>query len=294
MATLRTIRKRIITVQKTSKITKAMKMVSAAKLRRAQEAIENLRPYATAVEGVVASLAARSEKLESPFLQPRAVKHRLFVPITSDRGLCGGFNNTLNRRLEYDLEARREAGETFSLFPIGRKALEYFRKRGYTIRDQITDYQRSVDHAFAVTLAGKLIDAFLSGEVDEVHLVYNVFVSAMTQRYACKKILPIEVTPLPEGSAEEEGEATRVDYIYEPKREALLSWLLPRFVETEVFRALLESLAGEHGARMTAMDSATNNAVEMIDRLTLQMNRARQAAITSELMDIVNGAEAIK
>ncbi|RMD96964.1 MAG: ATP synthase F1 subunit gamma [Deltaproteobacteria bacterium] len=293
MATLRTIRKRIITVQKTSKITKAMKMVSAAKLRRAQEAIENLRPYATAVEGVVASLAVRSEKLESPFLQPREVKERLFVPITSDRGLCGGFNNTLNRKLEYDLKARREAGESFCLFPIGKKALEYFQKRGYTIRDQITDYQRSVDHAFAVTLAGKLIDAFLSGEVDEVYLVYNVFVSAMTQRYACKKILPIEVASLSTESAQDE-EVARVDYIYEPEQTALLSWLLPRFVETEVFRALLESLAGEHGARMTAMDSATNNAIEMIDRLTLQMNRARQAAITSELMDIVNGAEAIK
>ena len=291
MATLRTIRKRINSVKKTSKITKAMKMVSAAKLRRAQAAIENLRPYATALDQVVAAVAMRSESLEHPFLQPREAKKRLFLVITSDRGLCGGFNNTLNRRLEYDLKERAARGESFSLFPVGKKGLEYFRKRGYEIRDEIVDYQRAVDHPFAVSVAEKLMSAFLGGEVDEVHLVYNVFVSAMSQQYACKKILPIEVAILPPPG---EDEDPRIDFLYEPGRRDLLDWLLPRFVETEVFRALLESLAGEHGARMTAMDSATNNAIEMIARLTLQMNRARQAAITSELMDIVNGAEAIK
>jgi F-type H+-transporting ATPase subunit gamma len=286
MANLKAIRKRIGSVKNTQKITRAMKMVAAARLRRAQQNITELRPYAQKTLEVLSSVAARAgEENLHPLLEKRDPKNVLLVVLTSDRGLAGAFNTNINKtafRLWKELEAE---GKSVSFAIIGRKAREYFSRRGATIAQTFTNVFEKLTSAKAGGIGRSLVHEYEKGELDAVYLVYSEFKSAITQKPHVEQLLPIVPKALEEGA---------IDFIYEPSKEALLDRLLPMYVEVEIFRALLESVASEHGARMTAMDNATRNASELVSKLTLDYNRARQAAITTELMEIIGGAEALK
>ncbi len=287
MPSLKDIRKRIASVKNTQQITKAMKMVAAAKLRRAQESITQARPYADKMREVISNLSLRVELDRHPLLIRREVKTREILVITSDRGLCGGYNQNIIREVTHLLKAKEEGVETIQLNIIGRKGLEFFKRRTYPIRKEYKNILGDVTYATVAEVGKDIVSAYEAGEFDELLMVYNHFRSAISQNVTVQKLLPIEpITPPEEGGI--------TDYIYEPSEERILNQLLPRYIEVQIFRAMLEALASEHGARMTAMESATNNAAEMIDHLTLAMNRARQAAITKELMEIVGGAEALK
>ena len=286
MPSLKDIRKRIASVKSTQKITRAMNMVAAAKLKRAQTRILELRPYAHKTHEVLSSVAARAGAEEiHPLLARREPKQVMLVVLTSDRGLCGGFNSNINRLAERTLR-RSDLGHV-SLSICGRKGRDYFRRRGADVRHEFMGVFERLDWDQAAEIARVIVDEYGKRELDAVHLVYNEFKSAISQKVVAEALLPI--SPLPSS-----GDLAPVDFLYEPSKRALLDRLLPMYVETEVYRALLESVASEHGARMTAMDSATKNANEMIDDLTLSYNRARQAAITKELMEIIGGAEALK
>ncbi len=288
MANLRAIRKRISSVKSTQQITRAMKMVSAAKLRRAQDGINAARPYARKMREVVTAVAGRAGSDAHPLLTAREAKKLALLVVTSDRGLCGSFNSGLTRAVYRFLNDHRGEYEEITLFVVGRKGRDFFRRREIPIRKELLGVLGSVSRHHAETIANDLVGGFLAGEFDEVRIAFNEFRSAISQVVRFEKMFPIAL----ESSGETGGD--EVDYLYEPSREAILASLLPKYVETMIFRVLLESVAGEHGARMTAMDSATNNSVDMIARLTLQMNRARQATITTELTEIVSGAEALK
>jgi F-type H+-transporting ATPase subunit gamma len=288
MANLRAIRKRISSVKSTQQITRAMKMVSAAKLRRAQDGINAARPYARKMREVVTAVAGRAGSDAHPLLMAREAKKLALLVVTSDRGLCGSFNSGLTRAVHRFLNEHRGEYEEVTLFVVGRKGRDFFRRREIPIRKELLGVLGSVSRHHAETIANDLVGGFLAGEFDEVQIAFNEFRSAISQVVRFEKIFPIALE-----SSGKTGE-DEVDYLYEPSREAILATLLPKYVETMIFRILLESVAGEHGARMTAMDSATNNSVDMIARLTLQMNRARQATITTELTEIVSGAEALK
>jgi F-type H+-transporting ATPase subunit gamma len=276
-------RKRIASVRSTQQITKAMKMVSAAKLRRAQEAAERARPYATRLSDLLASVAAGADEGAHPFLQGSGDKPAEVVVITSDRGLCGGYNTNLLKAAEAFL--RSEAGRDATIVCAGRRGYDYLRRH---YPDRIT--ARFINQPFTIELAREVAREvsrrFLDGEVGAVYMVSSKFRSAISQSPQLQKLIPVERA---EGNVEEV-----VDYVVEPEPAALLGSLLARYLDTKIYQAFLEANASEHGARMTAMDSATRNASEMIGRLTLQMNRARQATITTELMEIVGGAEALK
>jgi F-type H+-transporting ATPase subunit gamma len=288
MPSLKQIRRRIASVKNTQKITRAMKMVAAAKLRRAQENITKMRPYALQTLEMLSSVAARAGDEEvHPLLANREQKKVMLVVLTSDRGLAGAFNASINKAAHRFLDELGEKGTEVSLATIGRKGHEYFRRRKADIRHPFEDIYDKLGPDKARQVGDVIIEQYVQAELDAVHLVYNEFKSAITQRVVMEQLLPIKPLEMPE-------DEVAVDYIYEPDKRALLDTLLPMYVHVEVYRALLESVASEHGARMTAMDNATNNAGEMIDRLTLQMNRARQAAITKELMEIIGGAEALK
>ncbi|HEX29757.1 TPA: ATP synthase F1 subunit gamma [Candidatus Poribacteria bacterium] len=286
MPSLKDIRKRIASVKSTQQITKAMKMVAAAKLRRAQEGITQARPYADKMREVIGSLSVRVEQNHHPLLVRREVKKREILMTTSDRGLCGGYNQNVIREVTRLLKETEEGVEV-QLNIIGRKGLDYFKRRDYPIRKEYRNILGDIDYKVAAEVGKDIVAAYESEEFDELVMVYNHFRSAISQVVTVQKLLPIEPIPVP-------GDAVITEYIYEPSEKAILNQLLPRYVEVQIFRAMLEALASEYGARMTAMESATNNASEMIDRLTLDMNRARQAAITKELMEIVGGAEALK
>ncbi len=289
MANLRAIRKRISSVKSTQQITKAMKMVSAAKLRRAQDAITAARPYARKMREVVTSVAGRAGADAHPLLSEREGRKLALLLVTSDRGLCGSFNSGLTRAVYRFVNEGRGRYEEIVLFVVGRKGRDFFRRRAVPMRKEYLGVLGSVSRGHAETIARDLVEGFSAGEFDEVRIAFNEFRSAISQVIRFEKLFPIAL-------AEAEGNAAgaEVDYLYEPDRKEILAILLPKYVETQIFRVLLESVAGDHGARMTAMDSATNNSVDMIARLTLQMNRARQAAITTELTEIVSGAEALK
>jgi F-type H+-transporting ATPase subunit gamma len=289
MANLRVIRKRIGSVKSTQQITKAMKMVSAARLKRAQDAITAARPYARKMREVVEAVAVRSEEGAHPLLTAREGTKLALLVVTSDRGLCGGFNSNLLRAAHRFLAANRERHEEIVVFVVGRKARDFFRRRRVEPRREYVNLLGSLSYAHAERLSKDLVGGFLAGDFDEVRIVFNEFRSAISQTVRFETLFPIAIE-----RKEREGAASEIDYLYEPSREEILAALLPKYVETQIFRVLLESAAGEHGARMTAMDSATNNAVDMIARLTIQMNRARQASITKELMEIIGGAEALK
>ena len=286
MANLRAIRKRVSSVKSTQQITRAMKMVSAAKLRRAQDGINAARPYARKMREVVTAVAGRAGSDAHPLLSARKEKKLALLVVTSDRGLCGSFNSGLTRAVYRFLNEHSGEYEEITLFVIGRKGRDFFRRREIPIRKEYLGVLGAVSRQHADTIAGDLVGGFLDGEFDEVQIAFNEFRSAISQTTRFEKLFPVEL--------ESAAGASDVDYLYEPGRKEILASLLPKYVETQVFRVLLESVAGEHGARMTAMDSATNNSVEMIARLTLQMNRARQASITTELTEIVSGAEALK
>ncbi len=294
MPSLRDIRNRIGSVKNTRQITKAMKMVSAAKLRRAQDAILRTRPYARLLDQMLARVAARAEKDEKaphPLLAERptgAGRTAEVVVLTSDRGLAGGFNSNIARRTQRFVVENAERYGTILLSTIGRKGRDAFRARRMDVRKDFTGVLGDLRYERAEEIAGEFTARFLSGEVDAVFLCYNEFKSAISQKPVVVQLLPIERPP-----AQEAGQAA-VDFEYEPAREALLGELLPRQIAVQVWRALLESAASEHGARMSAMESATKNAEEMIGSLTLQYNRARQAYVTKELLEIVSGAEALK
>ena len=288
MANLRAIRKRISSVKSTQQITRAMKMVSAAKLRRAQDGINAARPYARKMREVVISVAGRAGSDAHPLLTAREAKKLALLVVTSDRGLCGSFNSGLTRAVYRFLNEHRDEYEEITLFVVGRKGRDFFRRREIPIRKEYLGVLGSVSRTHAETVASDLAGGFLSGEFDEVQIAFNEFRSAISQVVRFEKMFPIALESTGKTGGDE------VDYLYEPSREEILATLLPKYVQTMLFRVLLESVAGEHGARMTAMDSATNNSVDMIARLTLQMNRARQATITTELTEIVSGAEALK
>ena len=285
MATLRDIRRRIRSVQSTQKITRAMKLVAAAKLRRAQERILEARPYATKMSDLLANLALRVSPEQHPLLARRAPRQRLLVIITADKGLCGAFNSNI---LRASLEIVRQSGESaVTLVVVGRKARDQYRRREFTIKAEMVGFFDRLAYAHAQELSTGIIEAYAGGEVDEVRLIYNEFRSVAVQRVVRVQLLPIEA----ETAAAENPAA---DYLYEPSPDAILAALLPKHVTTQVYRALMESLAGEYGARMTAMEAATKNAQEMIELLTIQYNKARQERITKELLDIVGGAEALR
>jgi len=287
MPSLKSIRTRIASVKSTQKITRAMKLVSAARLRRAQDAIVAARPYAKALGAAVAEIVARAGADSHPLMFTRPPERVALLTITSDRGLAGGFNaNVFRSVVRFQAEGR--AGNELSFFVVGRKGRDYYRRRGSTIRQEWPGPLGETAAALAKELAHTAVQAFETGAVDAVYLVFNEFKSAIQQRTVVEQILPV---PAPPASGEAGGQ---IDFVYEPDRAEVINTLIPLFIESQIYRALLESVASEFGARMTAMESATTNAREMIGTLTLQYNRARQAAITKELMEIVGGAEALK
>ena len=281
------IRRRIKSVKNTQQITKAMKMVSAAKLRRAQEAMFAARPFARRMLEVLGSMAARAKPESHPLLAERKGNRILLVVVTADKGLAGGFNANLIRAGMQFLEQR--AGSDLSVDVVGRRGRDYFRRRDYKIRTEHVGIFQALRYPVAQEIARDLMRIYTANEVDEIHLLYNEFKSVIQQKITVERLLPI---PRPAKSESETEPAPAFDYIYEPSPAEIYERILPRHVEVQVWRALLESQAAEHGARMAAMDSATRNAGEMISRLTLYMNKVRQAAITKEIIEVVSGAGA--
>jgi len=289
VANLKTIRTRIGSVKNTQKITRAMKLVAAARLRKAQTAIEELRPYALETLDVLSEVAARAGEDETvhPLLARRTVKNVMIVVLTSDRGLAGAFNASICRAAHAKWKEYEAEGKHVTFYIIGRKGRDYFRHRGAHIDDSPPEKVfENLTWDMAENIGSGIVGRYKARDLDECLLVYNEFKSAISQEVIVEPLLPI--TP------KEKAEDDQGDFLYEPDKQTLLDTLLPMYIRVEVFRALLESVASEHGARMTAMDAATNNASDMIDRLTLEFNRARQAAITTELMEIIGGAEALK
>ena len=287
MASLRDIRKRIRSVKNTRQITKAMKMVSAAKLRKAQDNVIASRPYASTLDAVMTALISKAEPgaVTHPLLTRRDVKKIEFIVVSSDRGLAGGFNSNITRRALKFLAENKQ--HEVSITTIGRKASEFLRGRGYTIRKDYPGFFQKLSYATAEMVATEATNRFLSGEVDAVYFLFNEFVSAISQVPNLQQLLPFE--PKTDGSNKPGSE-----YAYEPNPQAVLEKLVPQAVNVKVYRGLLESWAAEHAARMAAMENATKNAGDMIGTLTLFYNRSRQALITKELMEIVSGAEALK
>ena len=279
------LRRRIRSVKGTQQITKAMKMVAAAKLRRAQQRMIEARPYADALTRVLASLASRTEH-SHPLLESRTGGRTWLVVVTSDKGLCGSFNANLLRRAEREL--RQEAFADTSLVAVGRKASDFFRRRDWELVHEERDMISNIGPDDGAKLGQMCIKAFESGQVDNVWLFYNRFINLIRHESVLERVLPIEAPKVETGS-----DQPAVDYLYEPDAEGLLGALLPRQVEVQLRRALYETSAAEQAARMTAMGAATKNAGEMIDALTLLYNRTRQAAITKELIEIVSGAQAL-
>ncbi len=285
MPNLRDIKRRIRSVKNTQQITKAMKLVSASKLRKAQEAMLRARPYALKTKDVMNSLAARCDKDQHPLLNIREVKKVLILLITSDKGLCGGFNSYLNRKTN-QLIKENEGNEISFLF-AGKKGNAFFQSKGFSVVEDYSGWTKGYKFNMSADIAKKLTDVFLEEKADKVYIVYNEFKSVIQQEVIAQQLLP--VVP---GEAKESGQ--EVDYIYEPGQEGVLEQLLKMYVETVIHQSFLESIASEHGARMAAMDNASRNAKEMIEQLTLFYNKARQAYITTELTEIVSGAEALK
>ncbi len=312
MPSLIDIRRRIRSVKNTQQITKAMKMVSAAKLRRAQDRVFSARPYAGQMRQVLSGLVARIQAARPegdqgppttsagaladdrpapgagwahPLLARREPERVLLLVLSGDKGLAGAFNTNILKAAQSFLESAAADRQQVGLIPVGRKGRDFFRRRRPLLAEYIQIFAR-ISYEHARDIAGEIIRRYTDGEVDAVHLIYNEFKSILTQRLVTERLLPLEPIPPQPGEA-------LVDYIYEQPPEELFAALLPKYVEVQVFRALLESAAAEHAARMTAMDAATNNAGEMIEHLTLNMNRIRQASITREIIEIVSGAAAL-
>jgi len=299
-AGVKLLNKRIRSVRNTQQITKAMKMVAAAKLQRSQGRMLAARPYSRKLTELMQQLAGKAD-IAHPLFETRPVHKRLFVVITSDKGLCGSYNTNLLKMAHKAVDASREAGVETAVYAIGRKGADYFRKRGYTVFHAHTDFAGDMNAERGKLVGDKVVAAFLNGSFDEVRVVYAQFVSTMTQRPVDAALLPIAPeaaaegvkVPLRSGAAAAAASKGEQDYIWEPSQEELFAVLLPLYLRNRVFMTLSEAFTSEHAARMTSMNAATENAGEMIGALTLQRNRERQAAITSELLDIVGGANAL-
>lgn len=286
----RELRARIRSVRNTRQITRAMEMMSAARLRRAQERATNSKPYAAKMRDVIISIAAGTAGIKHPMLENRPIKKTGYLVISSDRGLAGGYNANLLRTILKELTTKHQSKEEFTILTIGRKARDFFKKRGYPSAGEITGLSDFPTYLDIKPIATRAVALFADGTYDELYLVYNEFISALTQRPKIVRLLPLE--RFQEGEATSSSTST-LTYDYEPSPEVVLEELLPRYAETLIFSAILEAKAGEQAARMNAMGSATKNASEMIDAYTLSLNRARQAAITQEITEIVAGANAI-
>jgi F-type H+-transporting ATPase subunit gamma len=304
---LKTIRKRITTVKSTQKITRAMKMVAGARLNRAQQRITAMRPFAVQTSTILsevvaanamtqegdASASATEGVLDHPLLASRPEKSTLLLVITSDRGLCGSFNSSISKAAERGWKERVKAGQNVQFAVIGRKGRDYFRRRGAPMFHVFDGVWDRLDIEQARAIARTLLKPFVQGEVDSIYLVYNEFKSAMTQMVVFEPLFPLSAAVEASKPQRDEDMVRVASFSFEPNKEALLERLVPMYVEISILRALYESMASELGARMTAMDSATKNASELIEKLTLKYNRARQAAITTEIMEIIGGAEAL-
>jgi F-type H+-transporting ATPase subunit gamma len=302
LANLKAIRKRISSVKSTQKITRAQKMVAGARLTRAQQRIQALRPYAVKTAQVLAEIAGSGSEEEGaasdaghPLLARRAEKTVLLLVITSDRGLCGAFNTNILRAASKIWHEREAAGQSVKIITIGRKGRDFFRRRNAPVLEVLTGVWEKLDIEQARAIARKVLAPFVGGAVDSIYLVYNEFKSAMSQRVVAEPLFPLQKpAPVSDAPANEPEWAAHREYLFEPDRKALLERLVPMYIEVSILRALYESQASELGSRMTAMESATKKAAEMIGKYTLIYNRARQAAITTELMEIISGAEALR
>ena len=288
MAALKDIRRKIVGVKKTKQITRAMNMVAASKLKAAQARMENFRPYAIKFMEVLSSLALRVDASNHPLLTVREPKRIRIICMTSDRGLCGGFNTNLIKATERFIRDKAKEGKEIELITVGRKGRDYFRKKE-KLNKEFPDVFGKFDITLSVKISDEVIPSFKREEYDELYVIYNEFRNIAVQRPSVVRLFPLP----PIGKDEDVDPNARIDYIYEPSDEILLDKLLTMYIHVLLFRALLETSAGENGARMVAMDNATKNCEEMIQSLTLKMNKARQSAITAELMDIVGGTEAL-
>jgi F-type H+-transporting ATPase subunit gamma len=292
MATIRQVRQRIRVAKNIQQITKAMKMVAAARLRRAQERVQAARPYAETMREMMTSLAGGAgAAIQHPLLAVRPPRNIGFLIITADRGLAGSYNSAMLRRAAELLRGLDK--ERVRLYIVGRKGLQFFRRRGFNVVAEFTVNNVGVTFSEARDITRVVRNDFETEQIDQLFMLYTRFYTAMTQRPTDVQLLPIE-PPQSEDAPPTDAQGEAEDYIFEPDAESLLRALLPRYLEGQVYQALLESLASEHGSRMTAMSSATDNAGKMITTLTLQLNRARQAGITREISEIVGGAEALK
>lgn len=290
MANMSDIRRSISSIESTGQITKAMKMVASSKLRRAQSAVVAARPYAAKVREVLGSLSNEGGAASHPLQEVREVKKVLYIVVAADSGLCGGFNANVTKEGE---RAMKENEHECAVIPVGKRARDFYRKRNYNIVSEYIEIGDTPGFATGRAIAQEIIKLYTEGEYDEVHLVYSVFKSALSNIPTDVKILPIEALPTEEKAEKAEGGVNPL-YTFEPNEEEVLNVLLPAYVETQIYAAVLESKASEHGSRMTAMSAATDNAAELIKSLTLAMNRARQAAITTEISEIVGGAAALE
>jgi F-type H+-transporting ATPase subunit gamma len=280
---IRELRQRIKSTKNMRQITKAMKMVAAAKLRRAQETAAAARPYAGKIREVIASIASGTSGSKHPMLQTRPVKKTGYIVITSDRGLAGGYNGNIIRKVIQTIQEKHKTQDEYAIFVVGRKGRDFFRKRNYPVLEEVVGLPENPSFADIKKIASMAVNLFAEEKIDELYLCYNEFHSAISQTPEIKRLLPLESV---------ESNERKLNYEYEPSAEEVLAELLPKYAETLVYSALLDAKASEWGARMTAMGNATDNATEMIDKYTLFYNRARQAAITQEIAEIVAGANA--
>jgi F-type H+-transporting ATPase subunit gamma len=290
MASLKEVRNRIVSVNSTQQITKAMKMVSAAKLRRAQDAIQQMRPYASKLAEMISTVSARTDAAaENPFTEVREVKRVMIIVVTSDRGLCGAFNANVGKAamaLVQEKYASLHAAGQVEVLSLGKKGGEYLSRRGYKVNDAHADIFSRLNFSNVREIGEFILNAFMEKQFDVVEILFNYSKNVATQIIQTEQLLPLV-------AAETGAKSSAVDYIFEPSEEQIISELIPKSIKLSIFRALLESNSSEHGARMTAMDKATENAGELIKALKLEYNRSRQAAITKEILEIVGGAEAL-
>ena len=283
MANLKDIRDRIKSVKSIQKVTKAMKMVAAAKMRRAQENMEKARPYNHRLVEIIQHLLPSVERSMLPLLEVREVKRIAYVVVTSDRGLAGSFNSSILRKAHNDID---EFGkQNVDIFCIGKKAKDYFKSRKYNIIASYSDFWNDLNFNQSMKIGSTIVNHFLDLSVDEIRVTYNEFVNVATQATVSEKLLPIELN---------DDELSHTDFLYEPSKDRIVKSLIPRYLNAQVWKYLLESYASEQAARMVAMENATTNSEDMIKNLTLEFNKARQAAITTEMLEIVSGAEALK
>ena len=291
MPTLRDIRKRLKAIQSTKKITAAMKMVAAAKMRKVQDRMLNFRPYAIRMETVLSDLAKVAEREIHPLLALRLRKTVEVVVITSDKGLCGAFNTNILKAAYKYIDGLKQEGIEVSLSVVGRKARDFFRRRNIPMRNAWIGLSGKISYANAQEVAENLVENYTNETYDEVVIIYNEFKSMISQKVTINKLLPVGTL---EGEGGQKEQSMTADYLYEPTRTAIFERLLPKYIEIQAYRALLESSAAEEAARMAAMENATKNCSELIEKVTLLANKVRQASITKELMDIVGGVEALK